>query len=113
MDRDLGVLVDILTAARDLLEFKQGTTREEFLRSKLLQSAMLHKLVVIGEASRRLSEGFRAQHSEIPWQRMIALRNFVVHEYDQIDYIIVWSICDRHVPDLITFCDPLVGDWIR
>jgi uncharacterized protein with HEPN domain len=113
MDRDLGVLVDILTAARDLLEFKQGMTREEFLRSKLIQSAILHKLVVIGEASRRLSEGFRTQHPEIPWQRMIALRNFVVHEYDQIDYAIVWSICDRHVPDLITFCAPLVGDWTR
>ncbi len=34
MDRDLGFLVDILIAARDLMEFKQGTTKEEFLRSK-------------------------------------------------------------------------------
>ena len=77
MDRDLGVLVDILLAGRDLLEFKGETTREEFLRSKLLQSAILHKLVIIGEASRRLSDEFRALHPEIPWQRMIALRNFV------------------------------------
>src|SRR5436309_4023222 len=98
MDRDLGVLVDILLAGRDLLEFKGATTREEFLRSKLLQSAILHKLVIIGEASRRLSDEFRALHPEIPWQRMIALRNFVVHEYGQIDYTIVWNICTRHVP---------------
>ena len=51
MDRDFGVLVDILIAARDILEFNQATTKEEFLRSKLLQSAVLHKLVVIGEAA--------------------------------------------------------------
>ncbi|HEX9944075.1 MAG TPA: HepT-like ribonuclease domain-containing protein [Thermoanaerobaculia bacterium] len=111
MDRDLGVLVDILVAARDLLEFKQATTREEFLGSKLLQSAILHQLVVIGEASRRLSEEFRAQHPEIPWTRVIALRNFVIHQYDEIDFAIVWNICDRHVPELIAFCEPRVGDW--
>src|SRR4051794_8280398 len=73
MDRDLGFLVDILIAARDLLEFKQGTTKDEFLRSKLLRSAILHQLVVIGEASRRLSEEFRGQNSEIPWHQVIAL----------------------------------------
>jgi uncharacterized protein with HEPN domain len=65
MDRDIGVLVDILLAARDVLEFKQQISKEEFLRSKLLQSAILHQLVVIGEASRHLSDAFRAQHPEI------------------------------------------------
>jgi hypothetical protein len=29
MDRDLGNLVDILIAARDLLEFKQGSTHDD------------------------------------------------------------------------------------
>jgi uncharacterized protein with HEPN domain len=112
MDRDLGFLVDILIAARDLMEFKQGTTKEEFLRSKLLRAAILHQLMVIGEASRRLSEGFRAQHPKVPWQRVIALRNFVVHEYDEVDFAIVWNICERHVPELISFCEPIAGDWV-
>jgi uncharacterized protein with HEPN domain len=112
MDRDLGFLVDILIAARDLVEFKQNTTKEEFLRSKLLRSAILHQLVVIGEASRRLSEEFRGQHPEIPWHQVIALRNFVVHEYDEIDFAIVWNICERHVPELIAFCEPMAGDWV-
>ncbi|HYN19632.1 MAG TPA: HepT-like ribonuclease domain-containing protein [Thermoanaerobaculia bacterium] len=112
MDRDLGFLVDILIAARDLVEFKQGKTKEEFLGSKLLRSAILHQLVLIGEASRRLSDEFRAEHSEIPWQRVIALRNFVVHEYDEIDFTIVWTICERHVPELIAFCEPIAGGWV-
>jgi uncharacterized protein with HEPN domain len=112
MDRDIGVLVDILIAARDLMEFKEGATKEEFLRNKLLRAAILHQLVIIGEASRRLSEEFRAGHPEIPWPRVIALRNFVVHEYDEIDFAVVWNICERHVPELITFCEPLVGEWV-
>lgn len=112
MDRDLGFLVDILIAARDLMEFKQDKTKDEFLGSKLLRSAILHQLVLIGEASRRLSEEFRARHAEIPWPRVIGLRNFVVHEYDEIDYAIVWNICQRHVPELIEFCEPLAGDWV-
>jgi uncharacterized protein with HEPN domain len=112
MDRDLGVLVDILVAARDLLEFKLGITREEFQQSKLHQSAILHQLVVIGEASRRLSAEFRAQHPEVPWPQVIALRNFVIHEYDQIDLAVVWNICERHVPELIAFCEPKAGGWV-
>lgn len=112
MDRDLGFLVDILIAARDLEEFKQGKTKEDFLGSKLLRSAILHQLVVIGEASRRLSGEFRARHPEIPWQRVIALRNFVVHEYDEVDFAIVWNICERQVPELISFCEPMAGDWV-
>ncbi|HYH47496.1 MAG TPA: HepT-like ribonuclease domain-containing protein [Thermoanaerobaculia bacterium] len=113
MERDHGFLVDILIAARDITEFKQGVTREEFLQSKLLRSAVLHQLVIIGEASRRLSEDFRAAHPEIVWQRVIALRNFVVHEYEEVDFEIVWGICERHVPDLIAFCEPLVGHWVE
>ena len=112
MDRDFGVLVDILIAARDVLEFKQATTREEFLHSKLHQSAILHQLVIIGEASRRLSDEFRTRYPEIPWRRVIALRNFVIHEYDQVDFTIVWNICERHVPELVAFCEPKVGDWV-
>ncbi|HBL28428.1 MAG TPA: hypothetical protein DD490_16470 [Acidobacteria bacterium] len=112
MDRDLGWLVDILIAARDLLEFKQGATREEFLRSKLLRSAILHQLVVIGEASRRLSEDFRARHPEIPWHQVIALRNFVVHEYDEVDFTVIWNVCERHVPQIVAFCEPLAGEWV-
>ncbi|HYU32852.1 MAG TPA: HepT-like ribonuclease domain-containing protein [Thermoanaerobaculia bacterium] len=112
MDRDIGILVDILIAARDLMEFRQGATREDFLGSKLLRAAILHQLVIIGEASRRLSEEFRAEHPEIPWKQVIALRNFVVHEYDEIDFAVVWNICERHVPELIRFCEPMVGEWI-
>ena len=44
---------------------------------------------------------------------MIALRNFVVHEYDEIDFAIVWNICERNVPELIAFCEPLAGDWVE
>jgi uncharacterized protein with HEPN domain len=112
MDRDLGNLVDILIAARDLLEFKGGATPDEFLQNKILQSAMIHQLVVIGEASRRLSEEFRARHPQISWPQMIALRNFLVHKYDQVDLAVVWNICERHIPELIAFCDPLAGDWV-
>lgn len=111
MDRDVGVLVDILLAARDVLRFKASTSRDEFLGSKLIQSAVLHKLTVIGEAARRLSPGFREGHRDIPWGKVIALRNFLVHEYERIDPKIVWHICERYIPALVAFCEPRVGQW--
>jgi uncharacterized protein with HEPN domain len=39
----------------------------------------VHLIQVIGEAAAGLSDGFIAQHPEVPWRQIIATRNRVVH----------------------------------
>jgi uncharacterized protein with HEPN domain len=66
MSRDDATLLDLLRAARLVVEFKGKLTKKGFLRDIKTQSAILHQLLVIGEAVKRLSEDFRARHPEIP-----------------------------------------------
>ena len=67
MNRDDVVLVDIEKAARFVTVFVHGATKDTFLEDVKTQSSVLYQLTVMGEAVKRLSQDFRAQHSEIPY----------------------------------------------
>jgi uncharacterized protein with HEPN domain len=84
-------LLDVLEQIDYLTKFAlRGESA--FLEDEVLQSAILHRLTLLGEACRGLSADLRAQHSETPWPQMIAFRNVVVHQYFGIDLDLVWTI---------------------
>lgn len=72
MSRDETTLLDIDRAAHLVIEFKQGMDKETFLKDIKTQSAILHQLMVIGEAVKRLSQDFRTRYPELPWELMQA-----------------------------------------
>jgi uncharacterized protein with HEPN domain len=70
MSRDSAALLDMLKAARLAVEFREGMDRKAFLDDPKTLSAVLHQLLVLGEAGKRLSQEFRAQHEEIPYSAL-------------------------------------------
>lgn len=65
MSRDDAVLLDMLIAARRATEFAAGLTRDQLSSDLKTQSAILHQLLVLGEAAKRLSDTFR-EHIQRP-----------------------------------------------
>ena len=61
---------------------------------------LVHLIQVIGEAAAGLSDGFIAQHPEVPWRQIIATRNRVVHGYFEVDLDILWDVAIIDVPQL-------------
>jgi uncharacterized protein with HEPN domain len=108
MARDEATLLDIARAARLVIEFKQGIDKAAFLQDFKTQSAVLHQLMVMGEAVKRLSLDFRARHSEIPWSLIAGMRDKLVHGYDIVDLDEVWRTAIVDVPDLLTSLEPLL-----
>jgi uncharacterized protein with HEPN domain len=96
-DRDR--LEDILEAAGQIRE-RLPSTGEEFAGSRLLQVWVVHHLQVIGEAANSLSPGLVAAHPEIPWRRLIAMRNILVHQYFGVDLVTVWDTVTEDLPPL-------------
>ncbi len=108
MERDKATLLDIANAAHLVLEFIQDLEKDAFIDDLKTRSAVLYQLIVIGEAVKRLSIEFRAQHSEILWSLIAGMRDHLIHGYDVVDWDEVWRTAKRDVPDLMTKIKPLL-----
>ncbi|MBF0177535.1 MAG: DUF86 domain-containing protein [Magnetococcales bacterium] len=93
-------LMDMIDAARAIRQFIARTTPEAFVHDDLTRSAVLQKLIVIGEAAARLPKPYRERHPNIPWVDVIAMRNFVVHAYFSVEWEIIWNTATLDVPEL-------------
>ena len=108
MPRDDDALLDILTAAKWACAHVAGLRRADFLADVRTQDSVIRRLEIIGEAARRISEPTRQRLSMLPWQSMIRMRNFLIHEYDDIDLHIVWDTVQNDLPSLIAALEPLI-----
>jgi uncharacterized protein with HEPN domain len=86
MSHDEIIVLDIIHAARLAIEFKQEMDKGEFLADIKTQSAVLHQLMVMGEAVKRLSTAYRDEHPNIPWKVIAGMRDVLIHGYDIVDY---------------------------
>lgn len=93
-------LTDIVEAAQSIARFIKGASLEEFEQNEMMSSAVLQKLMVIGEAASRLPKEFTTRFPEIPWADIIAFRNIAIHEYFAIHWNIVWTAATEEVPVL-------------
>lgn len=93
-------LTDIVEAAEAIGRFVQGVEFEEFEQNEMMNSAVLQKLTVIGEAAARLPKEFTQKHADIPWADIVGFRNIAVHEYFAIRWDIAWVAVVDDVPVL-------------
>ena len=100
-ERDKALILDIISASEDIRSFIEPCDYKKFADSKMLRYAVERQLLVIGEASRRLSEGFRASMPEIPWGAVIGLRNIIAHDYGEVLAERIWLVASRDLPDLM------------
>lgn len=107
MQHDLAYLSDILDAAKLAVEFAEGMTYEQFQGNNMAQAAVI-RFEMIGEAAGRVSTLFAVSHPELPWRKMIAMRNRLIHGYDDIDLEVVWAAANDDLPKLIELIAPLV-----
>jgi len=70
-------LLDIVERIDRILEFtREG--REIFMKSSLIQDAVLRNFQVIGEAVKRIDNRFREQHSNVNWRQLTGFRDVLV-----------------------------------
>ena len=100
--RDSETLLDIERAAQKIMQFKQGLDRETFLVDEKSQSAIVFQLLIIGEATKRLSMPLRQHHPNIPWSLMAGMRDKLIHNYDEIDIEEVWKTANTDIPSLLS-----------
>jgi uncharacterized protein with HEPN domain len=107
-DRDAGYLLDMLEHARGVTRAVQGRSVADYLADEDLRLAIERRLEIIGEAAKRVTEGFQSAHPEIPWRKIIAQRNVLAHEYGEVQAEIIWRVATGSIPSLIVVLEPLI-----
>lgn len=74
--------------------------KDEFMSKEHWQDATIRQLEVIGEATKKLSQMLKDQHSDIPWRRIAGLRDVLIHDYMGVDILRVWLITQNELPSL-------------
>jgi uncharacterized protein with HEPN domain len=88
---------------------KRVRSRKDFDDDELLRVWCLHHIVVIGEAASRVSEALKERYPEVPWRRVVAMRNAVVHGYFQVDWDQVWAVVERDLDPLRVAVDGILA----
>lgn len=109
MSRDEVTLLDLAEACRTSADFIRGMDRQEFLEDRKTRSATVHQLLVLGEATKRLSAKFRERHPELPWSEMAGMRDVLIHGYDQVDLEQVWKSASVEVPEVLQSVEALLA----
>ena len=94
----------MLDAAVQACAYVEGMSKEDFLRDKRTQQAVILNLILIGEEATKLlrdEEAFADRHPQVPWRSMKGMRNRIAHGYFEINLDTVWETVQSALPSLI------------
>lgn len=93
-------LVHIFECARDVGAYVKDKTPDEFYKPGILQDAVLHRMEIMGESSKKLSEETKKEMPNIPWNKVAGLRDRIAHGYFDLDLPRLWLIIQNDLPSL-------------
>jgi uncharacterized protein with HEPN domain len=88
---DLAHLWDMRSALRTIESYVAQVGESGFRTYGMAQDAIIRQLTVPGEAAARVSMATRTTHAQVPWKRVVGLRNVVVHQYDKVSLDELWE----------------------
>jgi uncharacterized protein with HEPN domain len=77
-----------------------GLTRDDFLANETLRRAFVRSLEIIGEATKKISNDFRAQHPLVEWRAMAGMCDQLIHDYLGVEYELVRDVVRNRIPEL-------------
>ena len=108
---DLTRLRHMLDASLEAVSFLGNIDANGLSENRLVCQAVVRSLEIVGEAASQISVVYRDAHRAVPWQKIIGMRNRIVHAYFDIDYEVVEKTVKQDLPALIQQLKKLIGDY--
>ena len=109
-DRDRSIIEHMLNYCKEIetayTDF--GASYEAFQSRSTYRNAVALCLLQIGELANHLSDAFKTSYSQMPWRQIRGMRNLVAHEYSTMDVEVIWFTSIEDIPQLQSFCEPLL-----
>ena len=86
----LWYLEDILESIRNIENYVNDITEQEFITNQEKQDAVIRRLEIIGEAVKKIPENIRGKYTEVPWRQISGMRDVVIHEYFGVSSTLIY-----------------------
>ena len=74
---------------------------EELNDNEILLDSMLFRMIQLSENAKKLSDSYKMNNSNIPWNAIYGLRNRIVHDYGSVDLNVVFETLKHDIPELL------------
>lgn len=96
------IIQKIIGYIEKIIGYCEGVTEyNEFISNSMLFESCVFNLSQIGELANKLDGSFTDKYSDISWHALYGLRNRIVHDYDGVNFVLVWDIIKDDLPDLV------------
>ena len=89
-----------------------GNDYLKFEDNNIYQNAILTPVTQIGELVKKLPLDFRNKYNQIPWRNIAGMRDIVVHNYENIDKSILWSVAAEETDKIKEVCRKILNEVI-
>ena len=94
------IIEKILKYILKITEYTRDTDYNDFADNSILIEACVFNLSQIGELANKIDAEFEKSHINIPWRVMYGLRNKIVHDYEGVNFVLIWDIIKNDLPEL-------------
>jgi uncharacterized protein with HEPN domain len=110
-ERVESILEHMLEDAQDVVAFADEVgSFEVFSKDVKTRKAIVMSLLNIGELANQLPKDFTNAHLDIPWKKMVGMRNVAAHGYHILHLDMVWDTTQTTVPELLLFLESILHD---
>jgi len=99
-DKDKMIVKKITGYIDDIAHFVSELDFDSFLADKKTVSACAFVISQIGEIANEVSDDFQMSNPAIPWKSIRGMKNKIVHDYEGIDFSVLWGTIKTSLPAL-------------
>jgi len=106
--KDRIILQKISGYIDDVAQYVNGLPFEQFMTDKKTISACAFTVSQIGELAKDISLSIQEEYADIPWKSIRGMRNKIVHDYENIDFAVLWGTITKSLPELVNQIDEIL-----
>ena len=91
-----------------IFDITQDTDLLKFKENKTLQLAIERLFEILGEAANRIPKEYQKNYTQIPWSKIIGMRNIIIHSYERVDFEQLFLTIQNDLPSLKEELDKII-----
>ena len=107
--KDIIRLEHIIQAIERIKRYTLGKRFDDLVKDDMMYYAVVKNNEIIGEAANLLTNEFKSEHPDTQWKLITGMRNYIVHEYYQVDNTVIWDVIQNDLP----YLESQIKDYLK